>query len=172
MKSVAVLFGTLLLAGCTTAPQGILPVDNFDLDRYLGTWYEIARLDHRFERGLSQVSASYSKRSDGGVDVINRGFSSQANKWKEAKGRAYFIGEPDVARLKVTFFWPFYGGYNVIELDQENYNYALICGPNKKYLWLLARTKTLDAGIKESLIAKAKTLGFNTSELILVKQEE
>ena len=172
MKSVAVLFGTLLLAGCTTAPQGILPVDNFDLDRYLGTWYEIARLDHRFERGLSQVSASYSKRSDGGVDVINRGFNSQANKWKEAKGRAYFIGEPDVARLKVTFFWPFYGGYNVIELDQENYNYALICGPNKKYLWLLARTKTLDAGIKESLIAKAKTLGFNTSELILVKQEE
>lgn len=172
MKSVVILFGTLLLAGCTTAPQGILPVDNFDLDRYLGTWYEIARLDHRFERGLSQVSATYSKRSDGGVDVINRGFNSQANKWKEAKGRAYFIGEPDVARLKVTFFWPFYGGYNVIELDQENYNYALICGPNKKYLWLLARTKTLDAGIKESLIAKAKTLGFNTSELILVKQEE
>jgi len=172
MKSIALLFGTFLLAGCTAAPQGIMPVDNFDLDRYLGTWYEIARLDHRFERGLSQVSATYSKRSDGGVDVINRGFNSQANKWKEAKGRAYFIGEPDVARLKVTFFWPFYGGYNVIELDQENYNYALICGPNKKYLWLLARTKTLDAGIKESLIAKAKTLGFNTSELILVKQEE
>ena len=172
MKSVVIIFGTFLLAGCTTAPQGILPVDNFDLDRYLGTWYEIARLDHRFERGLSQVSATYSKRSDGGVDVINRGFNSQENKWKEAKGRAYFIGEPDVARLKVTFFWPFYGGYNVIELDQENYNYALICGPNKKYLWLLARTKTLDAGIKESLIAKAKTLGFNTSELILVKQEE
>ena len=172
MKSVVILFGTLLLAGCTAAPQGILPVDNFDLDRYLGTWYEIARLDHRFERGLSQVSATYSKRSDGGVDVINRGFNSQANKWKEAKGRAYFIGEPDVARLKVTFFWPFYGGYNVIELDQENYNYALICGPNKKYLWLLARTKKLDAGIKGSLIAKAKALGFNTSELILVKQEE
>jgi apolipoprotein D and lipocalin family protein len=172
MKSVVIIFGTFLLAGCTTAPQGILPVDNFDLDRYLGTWYEIARLDHRFERGLSQVSATYSKRSDGGVDVINRGFNSQANKWKEAKGRAYFIGEPDVARLKVTFFWPFYGGYNVIELDQENYNYALICGPNKKYLWLLARTKILDSGIKESLIAKAKTLGFNTSELILVKQEE
>jgi len=172
MKSVAVLFGTLLLAGCTTAPQGIQPVDNFDLDRYLGTWYEIARLDHRFERGLSQVSATYSKRSDGGVDVINRGFNSQANKWKEAKGRAYFIGEPDVARLKVTFFWPFYGGYNVIELDQENYSYALICGPNKKYLWILARTKELDASIKEALISKAKALGFNTSELILVKQEE
>ena len=172
MKSIVLLFGTFLLAGCTAAPQGIMPVDNFDLDRYLGTWYEIARLDHRFERGLSQVSATYSKRPDGGVDVINRGFNSQANKWKEAKGRAYFIGEPDVARLKVTFFWPFYGGYNVIELDQENYSYALICGPNKKYLWILARTKKLDASIKEALISKAKTLGFNTSELILVKQEE
>jgi apolipoprotein D and lipocalin family protein len=160
MKSIAILFGTFLLAGCTASPQGIMPVDNFNLDRYLGTWYEIARLDHRFERGLIQVSATYSKRSDGGVDVINRGFNSQTNKWKEAKGRAYFIGEPDVARLKVTFFWPFYGGYNVIELDQENYSYALICGPR------------LDAGIKESLIDKAKTLGFNTSELILVKQEE
>ena len=172
MKSLAILFGTFLLAGCTSAPQGIMPVDNFDLDRYLGTWYEIARLDHRFERGLSEVSATYSKRSDGGVDVINRGFNSQANKWKEAKGRAYFIGEPDVARLKVTFFWPFYGGYNVIELDQENYSYALICGPNKKYLWILSRTKKLDEAVTEALIDKAKALGFTTSELILVKQEE
>ena len=172
MKSIVLLFGTFLLAGCTAAPQGIMPVDNFDLDRYLGTWYEIARLDHRFERGLSQVSATYSKRSDGGVDVINRGFNSQANKWKEAKGRAYFIGEPDVARLKVTFFWPFYGGYNVIELDRENYSYALICGPNKKYLWIMARTKKLDAVITETLIDKARALGFNTSELIMVAQEE
>ena len=102
MKSLALLFGTFLLAGCTAAPQGIMPVDNFELDRYLGTWFEIARLDHRFERGLSQVSATYSKRSDGGVDVINRGFNSQTGVWKEAKGRAYFIGEPSVARLKVT----------------------------------------------------------------------
>ena len=121
---------------------------------------------------LNQVSASYSKRSDGGVDVINRGFNSPAGKWKEAKGRAYFIGEPDVARLKVTFFWPFYGGYNVIELDHANYSYALICGPNKKYLWILARTKKLDASITEALIDKAKDLGFNTGELILVEQEE
>ena len=172
MKSIALLFAALLLAGWTAAPQGIMPVDNFDLDRYLGTWYEIARLDHRFERGLSQVSATYSKRSDGGVDVINRGFNSQAGKWKEAKGRAYFIGEPDVAHLKVTFFWPFYGGYNVIELDHANYSYALICGPNKNYLWILARTKKLDASITESLINQAKDLGFNTSELILVEQEE
>jgi apolipoprotein D and lipocalin family protein len=172
VRSLALLFGTFLLAGCTAAPQGIMPVDNFELDRYLGTWYEIARLDHRFERGLSQVSAPYSKRADGGVDVVNRGFNDQASKWKEAKGRAYFIGEPDVARLKVTFFWPFYGGYNVIELDHANYSYALICGPNKKYLWILARTKKLDASITEALIDKAKALDFNTGELILVEQEK
>jgi len=172
MRSLALFFGTFLLAGCTAAPQGIMPVDNFNIDRYLGTWYEIARLDHRFERGLSQVSATYSKRSDGGVDVINRGFDSHSGKWKEAKGRAYFTGEPDVARLKVTFFWPFYGGYNVIELDQANYSYALICGPSKKYLWILARAKKLDASITETLVDKAKALGFDTSELILVAQQE
>lgn len=172
MKSIAILFGTFLLAGCTAVPRGIVPVNNFDLDRYLGTWYEIARLDHRFERGLSQVSATYSKRSDGGVDVINRGFNRQAKKWKEAKGRAYFVDEPDIARLKVTFFWPFYGGYNVIELDHANYSYALVCGPNKNYLWILARAKKLDANITEALIDKAKAIGFNTSELILVDQQE
>ena len=172
MKSLALLFGTVLLAGCTAAPQGITPVDNFDLERYLGTWYEIARLDHRFERGLSQVSATYSKRSDGGVEVINRGFNGKADKWKEAKGRAYFIGEPNVARLKVTFFWPFYGGYNVIELDHENYDYALICGPNREYLWILARSRQLDAAILPRLVTTAERFGFDTSKLIYVDQQE
>ena len=172
MKSFALLFGTFLLAGCTAAPLGIMPVDNFDLDRYLGDWYEIARLDHRFERGLSQVSATYSKRSDGGVEVVNRGFSDKEGKWKEAKGRAYFIGEPDVARLKVTFFWPFYGGYNVIELDHENYDYALICGPSREYLWILARSRQLDAEILQHLVTTAKRLGFDTSKLIHVDQQE
>jgi apolipoprotein D and lipocalin family protein len=172
MKSFALLFGTFLLAGCTAAPQGIMPVDNFDLDRYLGAWYEIARLDHRFERGLSQVSATYSKRSDGGVEVVNRGFSDKAGKWKEAKGRAYFIGDPDVARLKVTFFWPFYGGYNVIELDHENYDYALICGPSREYLWILARSRQLDAEILQRLVTTAERFGFDTSKLIHVDQQE
>jgi len=172
MKPLALLLGTFLLAGCAVTPQGVTPVADFELDRYLGTWYEIARLDHRFERGLSQVSANYSKRPDGGLDVVNRGFNSQTGLWEEAKGRAYFIGEQDVARLKVTFFWPFYGGYNVIELDQKNYSYALICGPSKKYLWILARDKKLDAGITKALINKATELGFNTGELIFVEQQE
>ena len=168
MKPLALLLGSILLAGCTAAPQGILPVEDFDLARYLGTWHEIARLDHRFERGLSQVSATYSKRSDGGIDVLNRGLNSQTGQWKEAKGRAYFIGEPDVARLKVTFFWPFYGGYNVIELDRENYAYALVCGPSRDYLWILARTRQLDETIIQHLITTAKSLNFDTDKLIRV----
>ncbi len=170
MKSLVLLLGTCLLAGCAATPQGVTPVDNFDLDRYLGTWYEIARLDHRFERGLSEVSATYSKRSNGGLDVINRGRDKQTSKWKEAKGRAYFVSEPTVARLKVTFFWPFYGGYNVIELDRENYSYALVCGPSREYLWILSRTPTLDEEALQSLISTAKRFEFDTSQLIFVDQ--
>jgi apolipoprotein D and lipocalin family protein len=166
------LLGTILLAGCSATPQGITPVDNFELDRYLGTWYEIARLDHRFERGLSQISATYSKRADGGIDVLNRGLDSQTGQWKEAQGRAYFIDEPDVARLKVTFFWPFYGGYNVIALDRDNYAYALVCGPSRSYLWILSRTRQLDDTIVKQLIATARTLDFDTSQLIHVDQQE
>ncbi len=172
MKFLLLLFGTCLLAGCAATPQGVKPVDNFDPERYLGTWYEIARLDHRFERGLSQVSATYSKRSDGGIDVLNRGLNSKTGEWKEAMGRAYFIGDPSVARLKVTFFWPFYGGYNVIELERENYAYALICGPNRKYLWILSRTQQLDETIMQQLLVTAERLDFDTSQLILVDQQE
>lgn len=170
MKPLALLLGTFLLAGCAVTPQGVTPIENFELDRYLGTWYEIARLDHRFERGLSQVSATYSKRPDGGIDVLNRGLDSRTGQWKEATGRAYFIDEPHVARLKVTFFWPFYGGYNVIALDREHYAYALICGPNRNYLWVLARDRQLDATIIQQLVATAGRLGFETGQLIFVDQ--
>ena len=172
MNSLVLLLGTFLLVGCTVTPKGINPVENFKIDRYLGTWYEIARLDHRFERGLSQVTATYSKRPDGGIDVLNRGLDSKTGQWKEAKGRAYFINDPDVARLKVTFFWPFYGGYNVIALDREDYAYAMVCGPNQNYLWILARTRQLDETVMQHLIAKAERLGFDTSQLIFVDQQD
>ena len=169
MKTSALLTGLLLLAGCTYTPQGVHVVDNFELERYLGTWYEIARLDHRFERGLSQVSATYSLREDGGVDVVNRGYDQQKQKWKEAKGRAYFTGEPDIAQLKVTFFWPFYAGYNLIELDRDAYSYALVSGPDRKYLWVLSRTPQLDESIVQQLLATAEQLEFATENLIFVE---
>lgn len=159
----------VFLAGCVGAPEHIQPVDNFELQRYLGTWYEIARLDHSFERGLDQVTANYSLRDDGGVKVINKGFNATKSKWKQAEGKAYFVGEPDIGQLKVSFFGPFYGGYNIIELDKAKYQYSLVCGPNLSYLWILARDPKLDKAIVDKLVAKAKSLGFATDELIYVK---
>ena len=170
MKSIVLLTGLCLIAGCSYSPQGIRAVDHFEIERYLGTWHEIARLDHRFERGLTQVSAHYTKRPDGGVDVLNRGYDSQKERWKKAKGRAYFTGEPEVAQLRVTFFRPFYAGYNLIDLDRENYSYALVCGPDRKYLWILSRTKKLDDVIVQRLMATARRLNFATDELIFVEQ--
>jgi len=159
-----------VLAGCVGAPEGVAPVRGFEPDRYLGTWYEIARLDHRFERGLTRVSARYSARDDGGLDVLNRGFDPAKGEWREAHGRAYFTGPRDVAALKVSFFGPFYGGYNVIALDRERYGYALVCGPDRSYLWILARTPRLESATVDALVARAAELGFDVGKLIFVEQ--
>ncbi|MBW6510353.1 MAG: lipocalin family protein [Desulfuromonadales bacterium] len=161
---------TLLLSGCVNIPAGITPVEPFDLDRYLGRWYEIARLDHSFERGLSDVTADYSLREDGMVRVVNRGYDQANKRWKEAEGKARFVREPTRGFLKVSFFGPFYGSYIIFELDQEDYNYALISGPNTSYLWILARQPTLTDDIKQRLIATAQEKGFAVSELIFVEQ--
>ena len=157
-----------LQSGCAGTPEGVEPVRGFELDRYLGTWYEIARLDHRFERGLSEVTATYSLRVDGGVQVVNRGYRSADGEWDEAVGKAYFVGDPDIGHLKVSFFGPFYGGYNVIELDKTAYQYSLVAGPDRSYLWILSRTPEMDPGPLEALVARAGQLGFATDELIFV----
>jgi apolipoprotein D and lipocalin family protein len=165
-------FLALWLAGCAVAPPpGVTPVTGFDLDRYLGCWYEIARLDHPFERGLSQVSATYRLRDAGGVQVLNRGYDERTGVWKEAEGRAFFIGDPTIGSLKVSFFGPFYGGYHIIALDREQYAWAMIAGPSRDYLWILARTPQLPPAVQERLLAQAKTLGFATDQLIWVKQD-
>lgn len=166
-----IFFSLILSTACVGLPENVKPVDKFELDKYLGKWYEIARLDHSFERGLSHVTAHYSMREDGGVKVINRGFSKEKDAWKEAEGRAYFVGEPSLGFLKVSFFGPFYGSYIIFELDHEKYQYSLISGPNKSYLWLLARTPVIDASTKKTLIKKATELGFDTNSLIYVGHE-
>ncbi|MCU0722899.1 MAG: lipocalin family protein, partial [Planctomycetes bacterium] len=117
MREIWTLLGLIGLGGCAGIPDGIEAVKGFDVNRYLGKWYEIARFDHSFERGLTNVSATYSLREGGGIDVLNRGFEVEDGEWQTAKGKAYFVAEPDLARLEVTFFWPFYGGYNVFALD-------------------------------------------------------
>jgi len=160
----------LLLAGCTGLPDNVRPVNDFKAEKYLGKWYEIARLDQSFERGLTRITAEYNLRGDGGLKVLNRGYSASENKWQEAEGKVYFVGDPTQAHLKVSFFGPIYGSYIVFELDRENYQYALVSGPDKSYLWLLAREPKIKDEIKKTLIAKAASLGFDTSKLIFVDQ--
>jgi apolipoprotein D and lipocalin family protein len=167
-KLLAVLM--VLASGCTGVPDGVEVVDNFALDRYLGTWYEIARLDHRFERGLTNVTANYSMRDDGGVRVLNRGRNADGE-WEEVEGKAYLADRPDVGRLKVSFFGPFYGGYNIVELDAAEYRYALVVGPNRDYLWILARQPDLDQDTLQRLVSVARGLEFPVEELIYVEHE-
>lgn len=155
------------LSGCLAVPDGIEPIDNFELNRYLGDWYEIARLDHSFERGLEAVKAEYSLRDDGGIRVINSGRDSKSQVAQQAEGRAYFMEEPNLGHLKVSFFGPFFGSYVIFELD-ENYQYAFIAGNNRDYLWLLARTPEVSEELIDQFISRASLLGFDTSQLIFV----
>lgn len=159
----------VLLAGCVSVPEGIEPVKDFQAERYLGKWYEIARLDHSFERGMQQVTAEYSLREDGGIKVLNRGFIESKQEWKEAQGKAYFVEDQQTGYLKVSFFGPFYGAYIIFDLG-ENYQYSLVSGPDKSYLWLLSRTPTLPPEQQARLVAKMSELGFATDQLIFVDQ--
>jgi apolipoprotein D and lipocalin family protein len=174
MKKIALL-ALLLLSSCMGVPENVDVVDGVNAEQYLGTWYEIARLDHSFERGLDNVTAQYAQNADGSIKVINRGYHREDKKWNEAIGKAYFIEKPNadktyLGKLKVSFFGPFYGAYNIIALDKVYYNYVMICGPNKDYLWILSRTPELTYPIKQALVSQAKTLGFSTDKLIYVNQ--
>lgn len=171
MKRILIGAIATLLSGCLGMPESVKPVKDFELERYLGKWYEVARLDHSFERGMEQVTAEYSMRADGGVRVLNRGYSPEKNKWSEAEGKAFFVGETDEGYLKVSFFGPFYGSYVVFDLDRENYQYAFISGPDTSYLWFLSRTPTVDPELLARFVEQAKSLGFDTDQLIFVKQE-
>ena len=161
----------LLLTGCVHVPEGVTPVSGFDINRYLGKWYEIARLDHSFERGLENVSADYSLKDDGGVKVINRGYDPGKKQWKQAEGKASFVGESTIGQLKVSFFGPFYGGYNIIVLDKIGYSYSMVCGPDKSYLWILSRTPEMDAAILKEFVKQANDFGFETDALVYVNQK-
>jgi apolipoprotein D and lipocalin family protein len=170
MKKLSLLL-SLLFGGCVGIPEKVTPVDGFDVQRYLGKWYEIARLDHSFERGLTRVTAEYSLSEDGGIAVTNRGYSPSENRWKEAVGKAYFVQEPSKGHLKVSFFGPFYGSYVIVDLDKDAYQYSLVCGPDRSFLWILSRTPTMQAEVKDTLIAKAAALGFETKRLIPVSHD-
>lgn len=161
--------GVAAMAGCanTSPPPGVEAVTPFDLQRYQGRWYELARLDHSFERGMTDVSATYTPQADGSVRVVNRGFAAASGQWREAVGKALFTGAPTTGSLKVSFFGPFYGGYHVAALDPD-YRWALVLGPDTSYCWILARDKQLDAAQRDAIVARAQALGVDTHALIWV----
>jgi apolipoprotein D and lipocalin family protein len=169
IQGFTIILVSAALSGCLGYPENITPVQPFELNKYLGKWYEIARLDHSFERNLKQVTAEYSIRDDGGVKVLNRGYSSKKNDWKQAVGKAYFVKDENTGYLKVSFFGPFYGSYVIFELDQENYQYAFISGPDNSYLWFLSRTPAVEADLLEYFFDKAHDLEYNTDEIIVVE---
>jgi apolipoprotein D and lipocalin family protein len=166
----SILGMVIILSGCTGVPDGLEPVTGFEADRYLGKWYEIARLDHSFERELSNVSATYTRGKNGNIRVRNRGFNAKTATWKQIEGRARFIEDDTVGSLKVSFFGPFYGGYHIIALDRQNYSYSMVAGPSNSYLWILSRRKTLDESIYAKLVSQADAWGFDTRQLIRVEQ--
>lgn len=171
IKFLGLIVMLTCLFGCTGVPKGITPVKNFDANKYLGTWYEIARLDHSFERGLDHISATYSERDDGGIKVINSGQNPKTGEVRTAEGKAYFVQGRDIGHLKVSFFGPFYGSYIVFELEEKNYDYAFVTSNSRDYLWLLARKPQISAEVREKFVKRAKELGFDTDSLIFVNQD-
>lgn len=170
--SAAAVVALLALAACSTprTPDGIEPVTGFDVDRYTGHWHEVARAENSFERGLTQASATYSRNDDGTLKVVNRGYDPVRREWKEAEGTARFVGEPDRAALKVSFFGPFYGGYNVVALD-ENYQWALVVGSSTDYVWILSRTPTLPGHVREHLLERARALGIDMNRIVWAQEQ-
>ncbi|NMR34439.1 lipocalin [Chryseobacterium aquaticum] len=163
------IIGLLLLNSCSVGiPDGATAVKNFDSDKYLGKWYEIARFDYKFERNMDNVTANYSLNSDGSIKVQNQGYNYVKKEWKESIGEARFVNDKSEARLKVSFFKPIWAGYNVIDID-DNYQNALVVGNSTKYIWILSRDKKMPESIKERFLAKAKKLGYDTNALIWVK---
>ncbi|MDB2315786.1 lipocalin family protein [Luminiphilus sp.] len=160
----------VLLVSCTGLPDNVEPVSQFDTEQYLGTWYEIARLDHSFERNLERVTATYGLNEDGSISVLNKGFNTEKGEWRQAEGVAKSMGSSDIAHLKVSFFGPFYGTYAVFELA-DDYSHAFVSGYNTDYLWLLAREPDVSAEVRQRFINESQALGFDTSKLIWVSTD-
>lgn len=158
----------LAFSGCTKSYPPLETVKEVDLQRYLGTWYEIARYEHYFEKGCTNVTASYALKETGDIEVLNR-CTDEEGRNKEAKGIAYAVDESN-SRLKVSFFRPFYGDYWILLLDEE-YRYALVGNPSREYLWILSRTPQLDEAIVQSILQKLPSLGYTAEPLIWTKQE-
>ena len=180
MKSRKALLGITLITGgvaalllnsCSAIPKGAQPVQDFDVNRYLGTWYEIARFDFRFEKNLDNTMAQYSLDKKGNVVVLNSGYNFVKEKWTSAEGLAKFRGNEKKGALKVSFFGPFYSGYNVIAIDHD-YQYVLVAGKDLDYLWILSREKSIPVSVKQEYLNIAESVGYDISKLIWVKHDK
>lgn len=168
-KSVLFLSLILLFTACSSKNPSLQTVEKVDLQKYLGTWHEIARFEHFFEKDCKNVSANYSIMDEETIKVINKCTKITTNEKKEVIGRAYTLDESN-SKLKVSFFRPFYGDYWVLMLG-ENYEYAVVGTPSREYLWILAREKVISQKVKNDILQKLPTLGFDTSKLIWTIQE-
>ena len=163
-KSLILICIMFLFTACSSKNPPLQTVEKVDLERYLGTWYEIARYEHFFEKDCKNVSANYSIMDEETIKVINKCTKIQTNEKKEVFGRAYATDFTN-SKLKVSFFRPFYGDYWVLILD-EKYDYVVVGTPSREYLWILSRTSNLDEKNKKEILQKLPTLGFDTSKLI------
>lgn len=171
-----VLIPSLLLTmsalySCSTIPKGVVAVKPFNKEKYLGKWYEIARLDFKYERNLTNTTAEYSLNDNGTIKVVNRGYNMKKGANEQAIGKAKFVGDENIAMLKVSFFGPFYAGYNVIALDAD-YRYALVSGDRFKYLWILSRDTSIPDEIKSKYLKIAENFGYRTSDLLWVEHDK
>ncbi len=168
-----IAFLCLILLPITAKSQKLMvkPVNNFNLEQYLGVWYEIARIENSFEEGLTNVTATYKLRDNGKISVINKGYEAEDNEWDNTESYGDFAESPDIGHIEVTFFWPFYVDYIVFEIG-KNYEYAFVTSDSTEYLWLLSRTPTIDKKIIDHFLAVAKKKQFKIDDLVFVPQEK
>jgi len=169
MKSLVLIFLSMANISSHQSTQDLPTVDQVELSKYAGTWYEIARLPNNFEEGLECVTATYTLKKNGKIQVLNKGYSAKKGKYKTARGTALVPDPAFPGRLKVTFFWPFYGNYYIMALDKD-YQYALVGDPSRKYLWVLARSKSLEEPVYAELLEHARNLGFDTDRVLKINQ--
>lgn len=169
MNTLKKLLFIVVLSSCSTSIETNV-VKDFKANKYLGKWYEIARFDNRFEKGLDNVSATYTKIKQNKIRVINRGYNKEKKNWKEAKGIALLNKNPEIGKLRVSFFWPFFGDYNILYIDEE-YEHAIVGSKSKDYLWLLSRHYTINEEQKDMLTTKIENLGYDINNLIYISQD-
>lgn len=165
LAAAAILTGYKLYRACSPViPSYVVPVTGFEVNRYLGKWYEVGRIDNRFEKGLINTTAQYALNDDGSLNVLNSGIDNKTGRFKHASGTAKFMKDTYVGALKVSFFGPFYGGYNIVDLD-EDYRWAVVIGSSRDFFWVLSRTVEIPETVKERAIKIASEAGIDPSKI-------